>query len=137
MRTLLGLLVALAVSLPEAVVAQHTSRETAIQATISAQIEAFRRDDAGAAFAYASPMIQGLFGTPASFMDMVRIGYPQVYRPETVRFGALKEIEGGLYQHVVLKGTNGTVVTAVYEMVVVDGVWRINGCRLLRADNEA
>ena len=37
---------------------------SAIQTVIEAQLEAFRRDDGPAAFAYASPMIQAMFETP-------------------------------------------------------------------------
>ncbi len=46
----------------------------AIRQVIEAQVDAFRRDDGSAAFGYASPTIQGMFGTPEIFMDMVRQG---------------------------------------------------------------
>ena len=68
----------------------------AIGAVIGQQIEAFRRDDGPAAFGYASPAIQGQFGDPAHFMDMVRQGFPPVYRPRSVRMGELVERDGRL-----------------------------------------
>ena len=46
----------------------------AIEATISAQIEAFRRDDGAAAFAFAAPGIRARFGDAETFMAMVRGG---------------------------------------------------------------
>ena len=46
-----------------------------IRGVIQGQVDAFRRDDGGAAFGYASPEIQEMFGTPDIFMDMVRQGY--------------------------------------------------------------
>src|SRR4030095_7699853 len=45
-----------------------------IQAVISSQLDAFKRDDADAAFSFASPAIQKQFHTPGEFMHMVRTG---------------------------------------------------------------
>jgi hypothetical protein len=118
-------------------VAAEDARAAAIRSVIGGQVEAFRRDDAAAAFAFASPMIQELFGTPANFMAMVQRGYPQVYRPQTFTFGRLEQVDGRLYQRVLVKGPDGALVTAVYEMVEVGGSWRINGCVLLSAKDEA
>lgn len=47
----------------------------AIQQVITNQIDAFRRDDDGRAFGYASPGIQFMFGNAERFMEMVRQGY--------------------------------------------------------------
>ena len=58
--------------------------QAAIRSVIAAQIEAFRRDDSAAAFSFASPTIQRIFGTPDQFMAMVRSGYQPVYRPREV-----------------------------------------------------
>jgi len=57
-----------------------------IRIVINAQLEAFRRDDAIAAYSFAAPEIRSLFRTPGDFMRMVRIGYAAVYRPRSVRF---------------------------------------------------
>ncbi len=101
-----------------------------IRAVISAQIEAFRRDDGAAAFAIASPDIQAKFGTPAAFLNVVASAYPQVYRPTNVVFLELSEATGKLLQHVLITGPKGRIVLALYEMQNIDGTWRINGCRL-------
>jgi hypothetical protein len=66
-------------------------------------------------------------------MEMVRTGYPQVYRPASVSFGDLVRAEGTLFQLVDIVGPDGLPVVAVYEMErQPDGTWQINGCRLLR-----
>ncbi len=66
----------------------------AIRQIIGDQIAAFRRDDGPGAFAFASPTIQAMFGTPDIFMDMVRNGYQPVYRPQSVSFTDLVYIDG-------------------------------------------
>ena len=105
----------------------------AIKGVIESQIAAFRRDDGPGAFAFASPTIKRMFGTPENFMDMVRGGYPQVYRPSSVGFGELVRVDGTLVQLVEIVGPDGLPVIAVYEMErQPDGTWQINGCRLLR-----
>ena len=104
-----------------------------VRAVIKHQLGAFSRDDAGAAFSLASPMIQRLFGSPANFMAMVRAGYPQVYRHRRAEFGELTRLDGELVQLVVFTGRDGHKALAVYTMVKdPTGAWRINGCRLLQ-----
>ena len=53
---------------------------------VSAQLEAFAKDDAKRAFSYAAPSIRAMFGTPERFLAMVRAGYPVVYRAAGVTF---------------------------------------------------
>ena len=112
-------------------------RDADIQSAISRQVDAFRRDDANGAYAIASPTIQEMFGTAGNFLEMVQRGYPQVYRPRSFTFGKLQEVDGKLLQRVIIQGPDGAIVTAVYEMVQIDGRWRINGCYLLAAKDEA
>ncbi len=86
----------------------------AIKGVIESQIAAFRRDDGPAAFAFAAPAIKRMFGTPENFMDMVRGGYPQVYRPSSVGFGELLRADNALVQLVEIVGPDGLPVIAVY-----------------------
>jgi len=103
----------------------------AIQSVIREQIGAFRRDDAAAAFAFASPGIQQQFGDAATFMGMVRRGYAPVYRPGSFAFGPLVEIDGKIVQRVELIGPGGEHDRALYFMErESDGSWRIDGCIL-------
>ncbi len=73
-----------------------------IRAVISEQIEAFKADDFETAFAFASPAIQRMFGSPAQFGEMVQNGYPMVWRPAEVRFSGLETRDGRTVQSVVV-----------------------------------
>ncbi len=98
---------------------------------ITAQIEAFRHDDADAAFAFATPGIQEKFGDSAHFLAAVKQAYPQVYRPRSFRFLDRGTEAGRVTQRVEIVGPDGRLVTAVYDMShEPDGKWRIDGCRL-------
>ena len=133
---LLGTMLALA--LPAQAQISAADR-TAIRDVIERQVEAFRRDDGAAAFGYASPSIQGLFGTPETFMDMVRQGYRPVYRPQVFEFREIVTLQGMVTQKVHVIGPDGRPVTAFYPMAQQpDGSWRIEGCYLQAPeDNQA
>ena len=129
----LGLVVGLLLGLAGAAQAQSLSNtdRAAIRQVIQAQIDAFRRDDGSAAFSYASPVIQGMFGTPETFMDMVRQGYQPVYRPRAFDFGEIVILHGQPAQTVDVIGPDGRPVIAIYPMrQLPDGSWRIDGCFL-------
>ncbi|MEL6582295.1 MAG: DUF4864 domain-containing protein [Pseudomonadota bacterium] len=105
---------------------------SAIRDVIAAQLDAFQRDDFDEAFTYASPIIQHVFRNSAHFGAMVKQGYPMVYRPEGVRFGDSSERNDVHYQLVTFSDTNGRAYVAEYEMLELDGAWKINGVRLLQ-----
>ncbi len=106
----------------------------AIRGVIQHQLDAFRADDAGSAFADASPGIQGMFGDPGHFMAMVKSGYPMVYRPRAATFGGLAEIGGRLVQKVRLVGPDGVPSVALYYMEREADGWKIDGCQLTVPD---
>ena len=111
--------------------------EVRIRAVVADQLAAFQRDDAKAAFAVASPSIQQRFQTPGIFMQMVKTGYAPVYRPRKVEFRDLADAEGIPVQRVYLVGPDGVLVIALYPMErQADGSWRIDGCYLVRADDD-
>lgn len=103
-----------------------------IETIISQQIAAFRKDDAKTAFSFASPMIQKRFRTPEFFLQMVAQGYPQVYRPKSFRFAERAEAGERTLQKVIVVGPSGAEVTAIYELMQIDGKWRINGCQIFK-----
>ncbi len=114
--------------------AQAPADTTAIRGIIEQQLAAFGRDDGPGAFAFASPGIREKFGSPEIFMEMVRRHYPPVYRPAGVAFQALEDSPRGLVQEVLLTGSDGRSVTALYIMErQPDGSWRIDGVYLLEA----
>ena len=101
----------------------------AVRAVVEAQLAAFAADDAKRAFSYASPSIREMFGTPDRFMEMVRAGYPVVYRPAGVIFLNPVRVEGQLFEGVQLTDADGSVWLATYRLErQPDRSWRISGC---------
>ena len=109
--------------------AQSAADEAQIHDIIARQLDAIDRGDGSAAFALASPSIQTLFQGPETFIDMVARGYPQLLHARRHRFLKLEMMNGALTQRVLIDGEKGSVV-ARYEMIMVEGQWRINGCML-------
>ena len=106
--------------------------EPGIEATISSQIDAFLQDDFATAFTFASPNIQGLFGTHERFGQMVRNGYPMVWRPGDVEYLELRREAGALWQRVMIRDQQGGVHMLDYQMIQTGDGWRINGVQILR-----
>ncbi|WP_316015893.1 DUF4864 domain-containing protein [Roseobacter sp. HKCCA0434] len=105
--------------------------EAAVRDVIAQQIDAFGREDLDGAFTHASPMIQRMFGGPERFGAMVRQGYPMVWRPTSLRFGLTRSEGETVYQQVILGDARGNSHVAEYELIELEGVWRINGVQLL------
>ena len=129
---LLALLLLPLTAVGEDGVKPDAAAQAEIISVIESQIAAFRRDDAVAAFSFASPTIHAQFGDADTFLAMVAALYPPVYRPRRLEFLDLKSVEGRWVQRVLIVGPQGEFVMAMYPMVRVDGRWRINGCFLVR-----
>jgi hypothetical protein len=110
------------------------AQDADIRSVISSQIEAFKADDFETAFGFASPGIKRMFGTPDRFGQMVRSGYPMVWRPAEVRFGALETRGGRQVQPVLVTDASGAVYVLDYEMIEMADGWRIDGVTLRRGD---
>jgi len=111
--------------------------QAAIRQIIEQQLQAFQHDDGPGAYAFASPAIQKQFVNADVFMQMVKTGYPAVYRPKSVEFRELKTDNGILIQQVFLIGPDGKPVLALYEMQQQpDGSWRINGCYITQPPDQ-
>jgi hypothetical protein len=124
-------LLAVLLAWPGAAAAQDPAE--AIRKVISDQIAAFRADDLGAAFDFASPAIRDMFGDPDRFGRMVREGYPMVWRPSRFRFSGLDERDGRLVQGVLVTDQAGALHVLEYEMIPGAGGWRINGVTVRQA----
>ena len=109
----------------------------AITATINQQIEAFQADDFDRAFEFASPTIQQIFRTAENFGQMVRQGYPMVWRPAKLRFLELRRISGSLWQRVQVVDQQGQVHVLDYQMIKGPDGWLINAVHLLKAPGAA
>ena len=106
---------------------------------VQAQLEAFAADDAERAFSYASASIRAQFGDAASFMAMVRGGYPMVVRPAAVSFFQAQTDDGAavtVRQTVQLRDREGRLWRATYLLERQAAVgWRISACVVV-ADSE-
>ena len=129
MRQLLLSLVLLC--LPVLSAQAQEARNPAIETVIQQQFDAFRAEDVGTAFSFASPNIKGMFGTPENFGRMVRNGYPMVWRPAEVQFLDLREVAGNLWQRVMVTDQAGRTHLLDYQMVETGQGWQINGVQIL------
>jgi hypothetical protein len=102
-----------------------------IRLVISAQLAAFQRDDAKAAYFFAAPEIRNQYRTPGEFMRMVRTGYRAVYRPRSVRFLHHFMVAGQPVQPLQIINAEDQLTVAYYVMQRQrDGSWKIAGCSL-------
>ncbi|MEM7268691.1 MAG: DUF4864 domain-containing protein [Pseudomonadota bacterium] len=115
--------------------AQTTEDATAIKSTILSQIDAMQADDWDKAFTFASPTIQGIFKSPYNFSEMVKRGYPMVWKPSDVQIGDLVETPRGPMQTMFFVDQEGRAYVADYLMQQIDGVWRINGVQIRPAES--
>jgi len=108
-------------------------RSPAIETVIQSQIEAFLAGDLDTAFTFASPGIKGMFRTPERFGEMVRSGYPMVWRPSEVRYLELRaHPPGGMVQRVMIIDEAGRLHLLDYLMIERAGGWYIAGVQVLR-----
>mgnify|MGYP006092095851 FL=1 len=102
-----------------------------VQATINGQCQAFLEDDVTRAFTYASPSIRSMFGTPQNFGEMVRRGYPMVWKHAGMTFLEQKETPQGRTQDVQIVDASGTAHFLRYFVTQTSNGWKISGVQLL------
>src|SRR6266567_2477676 len=91
------------------------------------QLEAFRRGDFDTAYTFASSEIKELFDRSA-FEQMVKNGYPEIARSTFASVaGSTVAPNGHVYLQIKIRGSNGHSIEALYEMVLENGQWKING----------
>jgi hypothetical protein len=102
-----------------------------LQDIIRQQLDAFNARDVDLAWSFASPMIQGMFGNPGNFGVMVSEGYPMVWDNSAAKFMAQREVDGRIYQQVMVQDTNGALHVLEYAMIQTAQGWKIDGVSLL------
>jgi hypothetical protein len=109
---------------------------TDAQKIIESQINAFRAGKDAEAYSYAAPSIQGYFPTVEGFMAMVKGGYSPVWQPRDIQFGKTKDVSAdAVVQEVEIIAKDGTAWVALYSLIKMsDGLWKISGVQLLKAD---
>lgn len=113
--------------------AQAQQASDPLQGVINEQLQAFAAKDFDQAFGFASPMIQGIFGSAERFGQMVQQGYPMVVAPADVTYLEQRAVGDEVWQQVLIQDAAGAYHTLIYQMVDVDGDWQINGVRILEA----
>ena len=108
------------------------------QGIVRAQVDAFSHDDAATAFSYAAPSIQGMFPSPEMFLAMVANAYAPVYRHRSFEFGDARDDGTTLAQKARIVDAGGVPWDALYTLEKQsDGSWKITGCVLLKAVDQA
>lgn len=107
--------------------------QSAFQAVISGQLEAFKKDDGQTAYSFAAPIVKGIFPSAEIFMGMVKRGYEPIYKNTKYVFGDLAtDSLGRPAQHVIITASNGKRYEAVYAMQQQpDGSWKIAGVQMV------
>ena len=107
--------------------------ERGIEDVIQSQLNAFRGRDVEGAWRFASPMIQGMFGSPRNFGTMVSEGYPMVWDNSAARFLATRQDGITTYQRVLIEDAQGALHMLEYAMINDGDRWLINGVQVLQA----
>ncbi|MGZ9812257.1 DUF4864 domain-containing protein [Pseudoroseicyclus sp. H15] len=105
--------------------------EEEIGDVITDQLAAFNDRDVEAAWAFASPGIQAIFGSPQNFGRMVESGYPMVWTNRGARMVDQNEIGGALWQKVFVTDAEGVTHALAYKMVELGGEWLIDAVMML------
>jgi hypothetical protein len=106
---------------------------TAAQSVIRSQAEAFARDDAAAAYSFASPEIHQRFPRADLFLGMVQNSYAPVYRHRSFEFGEVLAADGKIAQQVHIVDSDGVPWVALYTLEQQsDGSLKISGCMLIK-----
>lgn len=106
-----------------------------IQTVISDQLNAFKADDSSRAYGHAADVIKEMFPSQDIFMEMVRAGYPPVYRAKDWTFAEPAPLDNGYSQIVRLTDEQGRQWNALYTLERDStGAWKITGCRILKSE---
>ena len=113
----------------------YADEKADIQSTISDQLRAFASDNFIEAFTHASPGIKDIFGTVENFSNMVKKGYPMVWRYNNFEFLNLEETPQGYSQIVRITDQNDKLFLLKYFMKNVAGIWKISGVSIIEASD--
>ena len=113
------------------------AQDRGIERVIRDQIEAFQADDFEAAFVHASPNIKRMFGSSERFGQMVKRGYPMVWRPDAIQFLALRKDADLFWQRLLIRDAQGRGHVLEYQMILTESGWKINGVQLLDSPGQA
>ncbi len=95
--------------------------------SITAQLDAFRRDDYQTATKYQSAGLKSNFPSVAAFRQIIKNSYPQFANYKKAQFGAAQANADGSNVNVLIRltGKDGVEVNAAYQMAREDGIYRV------------
>ena len=105
------------------------------RAVIQSQLSAFEDEAVDTAYGFAAPNIQRIFPTPEVFGRMVRNGYPMVWNPSETSFLDAEQRGDTIVQSLRIVDQAGSSFIAEYQMVMIDGEWRISGVQIKKDDS--
>ena len=105
------------------------------RAVIRSQLSAFEDEAVDTAYGFAAPNIQRIFPTPEVFGRMVRNGYPMVWNPSETFFLGAEQRGDTIVQSLRIVDQAGIPFIAEYQMVMIDGKWRISGVQIKKDDS--
>lgn len=109
-----------------------TADAIAIHDVVQAQLEAFAKDDAVAAFELATLEKRVLIGSPDNFMRLIRELYEPIYRHKMLIYSRPEVVHGNAVQLVRVTDRQSKVWVAIFWMQQDDNLqWKIDGCHLL------
>lgn len=96
--------------------------------SITAQLEAFKKDDYVTAVKFQSSTLRHNFASVAQFRQMMNRAYPQFAHYKTVEYGAAVASPDGQYVNLAVRvtGRDGIKVRAVYVMRRENGLYRVD-----------
>lgn len=110
----------------------NAADEKSVRSVIQAQLAAFARDDAVAAFSYAAPNVRKAMGSPAVFLKLVQNDYPVVYRHASVAFLKPEGQANSAIQRVQMDDASGDSWLATYTLQrQKNNSWLITGCSVV------
>lgn len=104
------------------------------QAAITAQVEAFRDQDAAEALSFAAQSFKRNFPDPGRFLAAIRVwGYAPIIESRSHSFGAYVEVTpSAALQNVTFTGLDQKLYEAIYQLVLEEGAWRVSGVQMQR-----
>lgn len=103
------------------------SERADIARTIRAQLEAFRRDDWSEAVSHQSDGLKTNFASTEDFRRVIESNYPQFANYRSVEFRAIRIGGKWAMAEIALMGQDGVRVSALYQMVRENGVYKVAG----------
>lgn len=109
---------------------------SAVQSTITQQLDALRQADGERAFAFASPSVQRRYGSAETFLIILKKSHRDLISARSVKFmTAEQSSSGSVLQQVMVTNRNGHLGMFIYQLEPQkDGTWRISGCAALEPD---